>query len=120
MRSLLDISSFLVAIAPFRAPAAAFAQAVSVSISPLAPYGEFASGKGACGGASSAVALYAMAFLDSVGTVQCVDLEERQGFHFASVNLLFRAGTLRDRTLAVWYAMAIRTTEDGAVTPARA
>jgi len=31
-----------------------------------------------------------------------------------------RAGTLRDRTLAVWYAMAIRTTEDGAVTPARA
>jgi hypothetical protein len=94
MRSLCVISLLLLATATLSAPAEASAQAVSVSISPLAPYGESASGKGARGGDSSAVALYAMAFLGSPGMVQGVDLEDRQGFHFASVNLLFSAGAL--------------------------
>lgn len=88
------ISAILLSTALMGAPDAARAQAVRVTISPLVPYGDAASGKGARGADSSAVALYAMAFLGSVGTVQGVDLEDRQGFHFASVNLLFSAGAL--------------------------
>lgn len=94
MRSRVVLCSVFVATALFGASATAPAQAVRVSISPLAPYGEPSSGRGAREVDSSAVALYAMAFLGSPGMVQGVDLEDRQGFHFASVNLLFSAGAL--------------------------
>lgn len=94
MRSRNLASLILLAAALGAAATAAPAQAVRVSISPLAPFGDPPTGREARNADSSAVALYAMAFLGSPGMVQGVDLEDRQGFHFASVNLLFSASAL--------------------------
>ncbi|MBW7933807.1 MAG: hypothetical protein H3C62_09400, partial [Gemmatimonadaceae bacterium] len=69
------------------------AQGVSVTISPLAPFVD-PSAPRAKDADSSAVALYAMAFLGAPGTVEGVGLGQRQGFTFAGINFLFSASTI--------------------------
>lgn len=90
MRCPPFVTAALAASALVSVPATATAQAVNVTISPLALFGA----KSDRGVDSSAVALYAMAFLGSPGTVQGVNVESRQGYYFASVDLLFSASAL--------------------------
>jgi hypothetical protein len=88
------VTAALAASALVSVPATATAQAVNVAISPLASFGA----KSDRGIDSSAVALYAMAFLGPPGTLQGVNLETRQGYYFASVDLLFSASALPTMT----------------------
>lgn len=69
------------------------AQGVSVTLGPLTPFVD-PSAPRPKDADSSAVALYAMAFLGEPGTVEGVGLGQRQGFTFAGINFLFSASTI--------------------------